>query len=123
MEGLKPGRIVYFVLDSVAELSINGRYGDARSPTGIEAITQKSGVQIHVGNQVRVGSICPAMVTAVFGDSGICNLKVMLDGNDSYWATSVEYSEEKKPRSWHWMFGGQRTRYQPDRTEVAQSQA
>ena len=118
MEGLKPGRIVYFVFDEPAELTVNGGYSDANSSAGIDLMMSKSGAQIHVGNRVRTGDICPAMVTAVFGEPGICNLKVMLGGSDTYWATSVEFREDHRPNSWHWMFEGQRTRYQPDRTEV-----
>lgn len=123
MDGLKPGRIVYFVFDEQAALSVNGRYADARTPRGIDLIVAKSGAQIHVGNRVAAEDVCPAMVTAVFGDSGICNLKVMLDGNDLYWATSVEFREDKRPRSWHWMFEGQQLRYRPDRVEVGTTPA
>jgi len=54
---------------------------------------------------VRAGDICPAMVVATFGDS-IANLQVMLDGADTYWATSVHYDADKLQRSWHWMFDG-----------------
>ena len=118
-EGLKPGRIVYFVVDQQAELSINGRYADANSPAGVSLIVSQSVAQVHVGNRVHAGEIIPAMVTAVFGTQGICNLKVMLDGNDTYWATSVSYNAEKAQRSWHWMFKGQNTRYRPDRVETS----
>lgn len=30
------------------------------------------------------------------------NLKVFTDGPNNMWATSVPYSEEKTPYSWHW---------------------
>lgn len=30
----------------------------------------------------------------------------------------VLFSEEAQPGTWHWMFDGQQTRYQPDRVEV-----
>lgn len=120
MEGLKPGRIVYFVLDEMHARSINGRYADAHSPAGVDATVKKSGVQIHVGNRVHAGDICPAMVTAVHTDTGLCNLKVMLDGNDIYWATSVDYHTDKRHGSWHWMFDGQAERYRPDRVERGQ---
>ena len=73
----------------------------------------------HIGNSVNVGEVLPAMVTRVFGDQGICNLKVMLDGSDTFWATSVEHDQDtKRPSTWHWMFEGQQTRYRPDRTEA-----
>lgn len=55
-----------------------------------------------------------AMIVRVWNDQGMVNLSVFPDGsNDSqplrlvnekmnYWATSVEYSAEPKPHSWHW---------------------
>lgn len=117
MEGLKPGRIVYFVLDENAKRHINRRYDDANSQAGIEMMMAKSGAQIHVGSRVLAGDVCPAMVTAV-RDGDVCNLKVMLDGNDTYWATSIPYADNRLPGSWHWMFEGQQTRYKPDRVEA-----
>lgn len=41
---------------------------------------------------------------------GCCNLQVFTDGSNDgseykagiYWATSVEYSEDPKPYTWHW---------------------
>lgn len=44
----------------------------------------------------------PAMVTNVFGDGTLVNLKVFTDGVYDTWRTSVHYSEEKVPYSWHW---------------------
>lgn len=105
MEGLKPGRIVYFVFDEQTAMETN------RRRTGnIGAPGWSPGAQAHVGNSVAAGEIAPAMVVRVWSD--VCvNLKVMLDGTDVYWATSVSYAEDKRPRSWHWMFEGQAGRY------------
>lgn len=100
MDGLKPGRIVYFVANTDVG-------------TWVEASIRLGRYQNHV----REGDILPAMVVAVFGEH-TCNLKVFLDGPDNYWATSVQYDEGKAPRSWHWMFEGQQTRYKPDRVET-----
>jgi hypothetical protein len=50
------------------------------------------------------------MVVRVWTADGCVNLKVMLDGSDTYWATSVNHATEKAPRSWHWMYQGQATR-------------
>jgi hypothetical protein len=59
----------------------------------------------------------PAIVVQVWNkESGCCNMQVFLDGtNDAKenfsreqldrglaWVTSVMYSEEPKPRTWHW---------------------
>ncbi len=54
-----------------------------------------------IGNQVRAGDEYPAIVVRDFNEaSGTVNLKVLLDGNDDYWATSrvrgTGYGE------WHW---------------------
>jgi len=107
-DGLKPGRIVYFVFDQQS----------------VDAVQRQRGIVVsghqETGNQVMVGDIYPAMVVRVWsGNAGSINLKVMLDGTDTFWATSVPFSEEKTLRSWHWMFEGQNTRYQPDRVEKA----
>ena len=39
------------------------------------------------GNRVAVGDICAAVLVRTFGGQAV-NLKVLLDGDDSYWATS-----------------------------------
>lgn len=57
------------------------------------------GAQAHIGNNVTMGTVCPAMVVRMFGDS-IVNLKVMLDGSDTYWATSVAYDGAGLPGTW-----------------------
>lgn len=84
MEGLTEGRIVHYVL-----------------PDGPHA-----------------GEHRPAMVVKVWrrGDgsppaNGYSNLLVFMDGtNDGpqfggcvHWATSIEYSTEMRPRTWHWI--------------------
>lgn len=59
----------------------------------------------------------PAVVVQVWNkDTGCSNLQVFTDGtNDgpvfgdgnglcnAYWATSVLYSEDPQPRTWHWI--------------------
>lgn len=53
------------------------------------------------GNHVRAGEEYPAVVVRTFGsDMGTSNLKVMLDGNDDYWATSR--IEGNDTGMWHW---------------------
>src|SRR5579872_6369580 len=48
-------------------------------------------------------SIAPAIVTAVWGDTCI-NAKVMGDGPENIWLTSIDLdeSEAPNPRTWHW---------------------
>lgn len=82
MEGLTEGRIVHYVLES----------GEHR----------------------------PAIVVRVWRDpdgnspeNGLCNLQVFTDSNEDgkhndnlppvFWQTSIEFSEDKRPWSWHWI--------------------
>ena len=41
----------------------------------------------HAGNQVHEGNQFPATIVRVWADDSV-NLQVLLDGNDTYWATS-----------------------------------
>ncbi len=122
-EGLKPGRIVYFVFDKQSAEEVMRRRTDGASIAARMKATPPTwpaGAMAHIGNPVASGDIYPAMVVKVWGDARV-NLKVMLDGADGYWATSVVFDPEKSPRSWHWMFEGQATRYKPDRVEEKQA--
>jgi len=122
MDGLVCGRIVYFVFDeqSAAEVMRRRTTGSSIAERMRSDVPQwPAGAQAHIGNDVHAGDICPAMVVATDG-SGRANLKVMLDGSDTFWATSVAYEEWTPeaenlptPRTWHWMFSGQSGRYTP----------
>ena len=54
------------------------------------------------------GKTSPAVVVnawednETYQDEGKVNLKVLADGPDNPWATSVPYSETGEPRTWHW---------------------
>ena len=111
MDGLKPGRIVYFVFDDQRAAEVMRRRTNGISiAERIKVNAWPIGAQAHLGNDVKTGDIVPAMVLRVWEDSGCSNLKVMLDGSDEYWATSIGYDEKKTPGTWHWMFAGQNTR-------------
>lgn len=77
MEGLTAGRIVHFVVPNTPEPHPHR----------------------------------PAIVTRVWNDAGMVQLQVFTDGtNDGEWGkpnvvweTSVAYSEEPTPRTWHWI--------------------
>jgi len=56
----------------------------------------------------HAGEHRPAFIVQIWS-GGYCNLQVFVDGTNDYpdyigsvWATSVEYSAEPKPRTWHW---------------------
>lgn len=133
LAGLKPGRIVYFVFDDSSAAEVNRRRTSGSSiAERIKVLAWPVGAQAHIGTPIAGGDVFPAMVIRHHG-SGNCNLKVMLDGTDDYWATSAHFdpgtqtpgTEEAPaavvfgPRTWHWMFDGQNTRYSPDRVETA----
>jgi hypothetical protein len=91
------GRIVQYALSSGDADDINRRRRDAEafrlSHTGEAEPGEpgRSGHIEHYGNEVAAGDICPAVVVRVFSNSDDLvpvNLKVLLDGNDDYWATS-----------------------------------
>jgi len=84
MEGLTEGRIVHFVL-------LDGPHAGEHRPAIVVKVWRK-------------GDGSPP-------DNGYSNLVVFMDGtNDGphfggciHWATSVEYSAEPLPRTWHWI--------------------
>lgn len=91
MDGLTIGRIVYFVFS-------------AADAAAVMILRQHSAA---AGKSIGAGDIYPAMVVRVHGliegiDQGFVNLKVFLDGDDTYWATSIPYHENKTRHSWHW---------------------
>lgn len=117
MEGLTPGRIVYFVFDAHRAAEVMRRRTNSVSIVDrmkADPPQWPAGAQAHIGNEVKAGEVYPAMVLRVWGESGCSNLKVMLDGSDEFWATSIAYDEAKAPGTWHWMFAGQSGRYTPD---------
>ena len=85
---LTVGRIVHYTLGDGDVAEINRQRTDAHRHLD-EHRERADGSQIHVGNTARAGDVYPAVIVRVFSqDSGCSNLKVLLDGNDDYWATS-----------------------------------
>jgi len=120
MDGLVPGRIVYYVVSEQAAAEIMRRRTTGGSiAERLKVLAWPAGAQAHLGNEVKVGDIYPAMVLRVWGSSGCSNIKVMLDGSDEYWATSVSFEDDKRPGSWHWLFEGQQKRYTSDSAKVS----
>jgi hypothetical protein len=98
------GRVVWYVFSALDAEKINRRRQHARNH--MEAhISASVGTMIHVGNDVHEGDKAAAIVVAVHGDKpdSYVNLKVMLDGSDDYWATSVKVSDGEQPGAYHWM--------------------
>lgn len=89
-------KIVQYTLSDQDAVLINKRRDDS-----FVSQTVHSAV---VGNMARGGDVYPAIVVRVFEGgtevNGVCNLQVMLDGNDTYWATSR--TEGAEPGNWHW---------------------
>jgi hypothetical protein len=131
MDGLVPGRIVYFVFGAHAVAEVNRRRV-CDPPTARAWYICAPGAQIHFGPPVKIGDIAPAVVTRVLFPGGLppgvktegrpieypatVNLKVMLDGSDEYWARDVQYDAQKRigddvpVGTWHWMYDGQAVR-------------
>jgi hypothetical protein len=74
------GRIVMYVLSPLHQL-----YNIGNNTSPLPAII----VNAWEGNEIYQGE-------------GKVNLKVFTDGPTDEWATSVPYSEEKTPGTWHW---------------------
>jgi len=99
------GRTVLYVLNEADVDAINRRRTSGASIA--ERIKEEKwplGAQAHIGNTVQVGDICPAVAIRVWGDgeNPPVNFQVLLDGNDTYWATSRHEDESKSAGTWHW---------------------
>lgn len=79
------GRIVHYSLTAKDAESVNKRRQDAKDKRRGEP---EDGVQLHVGNTVRVGDIFPLLVTRIWSGTDV-NGQVFLDGNDTLWVRSV----------------------------------
>ena len=94
------GRIVHYTLGESDVAEIDRRRQDCRHAGSAQMHT---GYQGHVGNDVHVGEVVPAMIVYVIqGDPPSINGQAFLDGNDTLWVTSRMESEEPKPGCWHW---------------------
>lgn len=77
-----------------------GEFGRRHAAAPVEAGNPgRSGHIGHFGNAVTEGDEYPAVVVRTFLGTTV-NLKVHLDGNDDYWATSR--SEGDEPGNWSW---------------------
>jgi len=80
------GDIVLYRLTGADAGGINRRRKDFHIAGSADSRTGFIG---HVGNGAQEGDVLPAVVVQVHAESTVtCNLQVLLDGNDVYWATS-----------------------------------
>jgi hypothetical protein len=103
------GRIVIYKISGGDADQINQRRRDFDSYRAKHAAARpepgdhgRTGHVGHIGNQVVQGDEYPAMIVRIFpGNSvGTVNLKVQLDGDDTFWATSRMHGEGLG--EWHW---------------------
>lgn len=95
------GRIVLYTLSDLDAEAINRRRDDAIQHLA-EHRDRADGSVIHVGNMASEGDIYPLVVTRVWGSTpeSAINGQVLLDGNDTFWATSITHGTG--PRTWTW---------------------
>lgn len=97
------GRIVHYTLSEQDAEAINRRRKDAAN--NLAAIRDAAaGYVAHTGNDVAAGDVFPLVITRVWGpnpDSAV-NGQVMLDGNDTFWATSTSLGEAGEHRKYIW---------------------
>ena len=94
------GRIVILRLSGQQADEINRRRTTNTSiAQRIDAGSWPLGAQAHIGNEVKEGQEFPMIVVAVWGDN-LVNGQVLLDGCDSYWATSIACGSGL--HAWRW---------------------
>lgn len=101
------GRIVHYTLSESDAEAINRRREDAilyrRNPYNPARVALKpTGFQVHTGNKVKAGDVFPMVIVRVWGTKpdSVVNGKVLLDGNDDLWVTSVGPGDGE--RRWIW---------------------
>lgn len=98
------GRIVHYKISEQDAAQINKRRKDAHNlnGAGVTLASQGLGPQIHIGNDVTAGDIYPALVVRRWSDvpTSVIQLQVFLDGNDTFWATSVPEGDGERQWSW-----------------------
>jgi hypothetical protein len=94
------GRIVHYKLIAHDAALINKRREDFRQFVKESGNYPSDGYVAHVGNPVEAGDVFPAIIIRVWEAAKSCNLQVLLDGTDTFWACSV--SEGEGERNWSW---------------------
>lgn len=94
------GRVVHYRLSEQDAEAINRRREHAQRHID-EHRTNATGAQVHVGNHAAAGFVYPALIVRTADNTLTVNLQVFMDGNDAYWATSINYSVETDG-CWFW---------------------
>lgn len=100
------GRIVHYTLSESDALAINRRRDDAitarHNPATADSKLKPTGEQVHTGNKVSEGDVFPMIIVRVWSatENGSVNGQVFLDGNDTFWATSVSVGEGPRRFAW-----------------------
>lgn len=92
------GRVVHYRLTEHDAKDINRRRTDFHESRSAD---ERTGFVGHVGNHAAEGDVYPATIVRVWNETtATCNLQVLLDGTDTYWATSR--AEGPDAGNWHW---------------------
>lgn len=92
------GRIVHYKLTNIDAEQINRRR--VAQPASPE---WPKGAVAHSGNSVSEGDVFPMIITRIFDPEtkgSAVNGQVLLDGNDTFWATSRKEGDEAG--NWFW---------------------
>ncbi len=96
------GRIVLYTLTEHDAIAINKRRADAHAHI-TDHQRHATGVVVHTGNTVSAGDVYPLVITRTWGEDTpdrLVNGQLLLDGNDTYWVTSV--SDGQGPGRFAW---------------------
>jgi hypothetical protein len=97
-------RIVRYTLTKQDADAINRRRADASAHLTAHR-DRADGSQIHTGNSVAAGDVYPLVITRVWAASPApastaVNGQVLLDGNDTYWVSSVTAGTGERHFTW-----------------------
>lgn len=107
-EDVQVGMLVFYCLTAEDVRAINERRKEYAEVYRSDEGHHLKGAQVHYGNDVHLSELVPAVVVAKFpfphGHTSV-NLQCILDGVDTYWATSREAGNE--PGHWRFDLPGQ----------------
>jgi hypothetical protein len=86
------GMVVLYTLTDDNAVAINRRRTTGHSiASRIEDAVWPIGAQAHIGNTAHAGDELPMLIIRVWGTDAatLVNGQIFLDGNDTFWATSV----------------------------------